>query len=87
MDIKKTIQNTVAVGMIGGSFVAGNQMTEYKLEELAKQNKIEIQQTMDWSNEQIDIFDQQQAVIRGQRRVLDKWDSCELCKEKCSITQ
>ncbi len=86
MDIKKTIQNTVVAGIIGsGSFAAGSQLTEHKLEELANQNKKEIQQTMNWSNSQIDVFEQQQAVIRGQRRVLDQWDSCSLCKEKCSI--
>ena len=83
MDIKKTLQGTVAAGILGTSFITGGQLTETRLN---AQHAVELKQTFAWTEDQVNVFNQQQAVIRRQREILDKWDSCELCKEKCSVT-
>ena len=82
MEPKKLIQSTVASVLIAaGSFTAGGQMNENG------QKVTEMQQAMAWSNDDVKVFEQQQAVIRRQKTILEKWDSCQLCKERCSTSQ
>lgn len=80
MEPKKIIQNSIAGALIAASsFTAGGQMQEQKIKEM--------QQAMAWTKDKVDVVEQQQGVIRRQREILDKWDSCQLCKERCAISQ
>lgn len=84
MDIKKVAQNTVASVLIaGGSFNAADQMNKDAIDKITEK-AIELQQVIDWKADQVEVFEQQQAVIRRQKQILEKWDSCDLCKERCS---